>query len=125
MRRRCAAGFARSRLLVIRMRTALLGVGVNANVASEFIATAEALLASRVCADVGLLARVSSDVSSLVLKTVEGTRAEWTLVRPGDLRLVDGVVACCEGSSVGARIGHVGSGGLSHCEKRDLGLPER
>lgn len=124
-RRRCvgrgaAVGFACGGvLLVVVVSTALLGVGVDADVAGELIASAETLLASGMCADVRLFAGVSANVTSLVFETVEGTRAERTLVRSGDLRLVDGVVAGCKRSGLLAGIGHVAGGGLSHSVKRD------
>ncbi len=92
----------------------LFGIGVDAHVSGEFIGAAETLLASRMGADVGLLAGVSANVAGLVFETVEGARAERTLVRTRDLRLVHGVVAGGEGGCVGGWIRHVGSGGLCH-----------
>lgn len=115
MGRRTSTGLACGRLLVVRVSTTLLWVGVNANMTSEFIASAETLLASRMCADVGLLASVSANVSGLVFETVESTRTERTLVRSRDLGLVDGVVASCESSSIGGWVGHVGGRWLCHC----------
>lgn len=118
---RAAAGLATGCLLIIGVSTSLLWVGVNANVTCQFIATAKTLLATRMCADVRLLAGVGANVSGLVLETIESTGAERTLVWPGDLGLVDGVVASCESSGVGIGVCHVGGSGLGHCvrEKRD------
>lgn len=63
-------------------------------VASEFIGAREALRASRESASVGLFTCVSADVTSLVLKAVEGLVAERALVRPGQIlaRLVLGLL---------------------------------
>lgn len=114
--RGAASGLATRNLFVFGVSAALLWVGVNANVTSQFIASAETLFAPRMCADVGLLASVSADVSGLVFETVESARTERTLVWSRDLGFVDGVTASCEGSGVGAGIGHVSGSGLSHCE---------
>lgn len=70
---RAASRLATGRLLVVCVNTALLWIGVNANVTCQFIAAAETLLASRVCADVGLLAGMCANVSCLMLETVEST----------------------------------------------------
>ena len=120
MVRGAATGLATRRLLVVGVGTTLFGVGVNANVTCQFIASTETLLATRMCADVRLFAGVGANVSGLVLEAVESTRAERTLVGSRDLGLVDGVVASCESSSVGTGICQIGGSGLSHCEgKRD------
>lgn len=108
-------------LLVLGVWTSLLWVGMNANVAGEFIASAETLFATGMCADVGFLAGMGANVSGLVFETVKGTGTERALVRTRDLRLVDGVVASCKGSRIGGGIGHVGGGRLRHCRKENKG----
>lgn len=62
-----------------------VGVVVYPRVAGQLVGAGELLAATREGAGVGLLARVSSDVASLVLETVEGLVAHGALVGPGQL----------------------------------------
>jgi hypothetical protein len=52
---------------------------------SEFVGTREPFCATRESTSMGLLSSVSTDVTSLVLKTVEGLVTERALVRPGQV----------------------------------------
>lgn len=121
VRGRAAGGLARGSLLIVGVSTALLGVGVDANVTGEFVATAETFFATGMCADVGLFAGVGANVTGLVFETIKGTRAERTLVRTRDLRFVDGVVAGSKRSRLWTWIGHVGGSRLSHCVRARFG----
>ena len=56
---------------------------MDAGVASEFVGSREAFGAAGELAGMGLLARVSADVSSLVFEAVEGLIAHGALVGPG------------------------------------------
>lgn len=109
-----ASRLSRRRFLVISVSTTLFRVGMDTDVASELVASAEALLASWMGADVRFFAGVGPNMSGLVLEAIESTRAERTLVGTRDLGLVDGVVAGSQGSSVDARICHVCGSWLGH-----------
>lgn len=62
-----------------------VGVVVNARVTGEFVRARKLLAASWELAGVRLLACVSANVTSLVLKAMEGLIAKRALVRPGQL----------------------------------------
>lgn len=75
----CSSG--RSGRDVLRLVTpSRVGVVVNARVPGQLVGTAETLGAPGVLAGMRLLARMRSDVSGLVLETVEGSIAERALV---------------------------------------------
>lgn len=62
-----------------------IGIVVYPRVSSELIGTRESLCAARELTGVRLLARVRSNVSGLMLETVEGLIAERTLVRTWEI----------------------------------------
>lgn len=55
----------------------------------QLVRSRKALVTSRMGTGVGLFTSVRPDVPRLVLQSIEGTIAQWTLVGTGDLALVD------------------------------------
>lgn len=71
---------------VLRLVTpSRVGVVVDARVPGQLVRTAETLGAAGILAGMGLLARMRSNVSGLVLETVEGSIAEGALVGTGEV----------------------------------------
>lgn len=58
-----------------------VGVVVNSRVPGQLIGTAKALGTARELAGMRFLAGMSTNVTGLVLQTVESTVTEWALVR--------------------------------------------
>lgn len=72
-------------VLLCLVASSRVGVVVNPRVSSQFVRARKLLAAARELAGVGFLSSVGADVSSLVLKTVEGLLTERALVGSGQL----------------------------------------
>lgn len=93
-----------------------VGVVVDARVSRQLVGSAEAFRAAWELAGVRLLARVSANVSRLVLESVEGLVAQRTLVRSRQVRAMLVLVDRDGwhrhgGASHGRRAGGIGGGG--------------
>jgi hypothetical protein len=71
--------------MLLTLASPRVWVVVYPRVSSQFVRARKSLCASRKGAGVRLLARMGSDVASLVLQTVESLVAERALVGPGQV----------------------------------------
>lgn len=81
-----------------------VGVVMYPRVASQLIRAGELLAASRKLAGMGFLASVGSDMSGLMLQTVERLVAHGALVRSGKFRRSIGRLAAIGNGPVGLEV---------------------